>query len=382
MSKNIEINYKNDAGYEELYPKTKTDVNYLSSAINTLYGFTGENSLDDALAQLFLGVGKYGYAIHVEYPDGSPAEGFTVTGLESPGVEETLITNVNGDVVGVSNNQTVSIGINSPYVDVENISNEAIISSGILTQHTVKLAFKDVFLLQESGKITFSSFVTKYDLCAVGGGGGGNIGASNVDPGSGGGGGYVSNLLEVSKETYPYLTINVGAGGKAEIYNSHQASNGGTTTVVYNEQQLLVANGGNMATKDRGDGIPGTGNGDGGTGYYDSTVNSSGRTNAKGKDGEGYIFEDSKLGLAGGGGGAGVVGSYNDTTGRTPVSGGSPHGATGGAYWEANSERLSKIAGVAGPGGGGGGGIRLEDCFPSDGGDGGVYIRCYYNDTL
>ena len=215
MSKNIEINYKNDAGYEELYPKTKTDINYLSPAINTLYGFTGESSLDDALAQLFLGVGKYGYAIHVEYPDGSPAEGFTVMGLNaldgSPAV-----TNENGDVLGVSTETSVSVSVTSPYFDLDSAS-QTVQSTGIITSATVQMAVKyaenQAVTLRTSQTVQFSPAVAEVDFCAVGGGGG--AGGPTTYFGSGGGaGGYAVNLLNQIPAPGDTYVFTIGAGGR------------------------------------------------------------------------------------------------------------------------------------------------------------------------
>lgn len=368
MSKNIEINYKDDAGYEELYPKTKTDVNYLSSTINTLYGFTGENSLDDALAQLFLGVGKYGYAIHVEYPDGSPAEGFTVTGIDHPDGSSAVVTDSGGDAVGVSAVQSVNIGIISPYIDVQNISNFSIQSVGILTDQTITLQFKtsEYEVVEESQDVFFSPFVIYYNLTAVGGGGGAmSWEGTSTRGGNGGGGGYVSTLLNIDNDGP--INIFIGAGGETGNTNyGTQGGKGGTTIVSKKntgENILTAVGGGGGQNRDTG----GTGNGNGGRNYYrqDKSVTNGGNSTDR-------IFNDSSLPLAGGGGGGGFA--VDNDAGK----GGLPFGANGDVNDSGNATLSTGPTGPGGGGGGGGYGTMVGDPYGGEGGDGAVYIRCHY----
>lgn len=365
MSKNIEINYKDNAGYELLYPKTKTDVNYLSSTINTLYGFTGENSLDDALAQLFLGVGKYGYAIHVEYPDGSPAEGFTVTGIDHPDGSSAVVTDANGDAVGVSAEQSVSIGVTSPYIDIQDISDFSIQSTGILTNQTATLQFKtsEYEIIEKSQEVAFSPFVISYDLTAVGGGGGGMKwdGTSSPRGGNGGGGGYVSTLLNINNDSP--INISIGAGGEAgKVGVDSQAGKGGTTTVLKRDtkETILTAVGGDGGYE--GD-IGGTGNGSGGRNYYrqDASVTNGGNSTDR-------IFNNDSLPLAGGGGGGGHATSSGG-------DGGSPYGSDGDKDIYGN---VTYSTGPTGPGGGGGGVLSSNKSYSGDGNKGAVYIKVHY----
>ena len=377
MSKNIEINYKNDAGYEALYPKTKTDINYLSSAINTLYGFTGENSLDDALAQLFLGVGKYGYAIHVEYPDGSPAEGFTITGLEAIGGRD-LVTDVNGNTIGVSLEASVTIGVISPFVDIGDMENIAIQSEGILTSYSISVE-PAIRLVSESKKYFLSPIVKTVDLCAVGGGGGGVRVHGSSDYGAGGGGGYATNLLGLSAPSDREITIEVGAGAKG-VADTNPQTFGGTTNIKKSDGALLLsANGGGSGyfNKNNGAARPGTGNGDGNNKSfssdnlkrYDPTLYSGGSSSV-------FLFDDEQLGLAGGGGGGGYTLYWGDTGTLPKPPKGAPNGGIG-AYQANKSTNI--VAGENGkvPGGGGGSGYG-GDWDPGAGGVGGVYVRGHY----
>ena len=49
MSKNIEINYKDDAGYEVLYPQSVSNIVFLSSTLETLFNYSSGSFLDEAL---------------------------------------------------------------------------------------------------------------------------------------------------------------------------------------------------------------------------------------------------------------------------------------------------------------------------------------------
>ena len=350
MSKNIEINYKNDAGYEELYPKTKTDINYLSSAINTLYGFTGESSLDNVLTQLFFGVGKYGYVIHVEYPNGSPAEGFTLTGLTAPDGTE-AVTNENGDAVGVSTGQSVTIGIDSPYIDIQDVNGIVVESTGILTSQTIELELEDspYSLIETSQNISFSPLAKTVDFCAVGAGGGGNN-AAGVYPAAGGGG-EVVNLLGVDLDSVGReFSLSIGAGGTSTTSSSSDVgrTNAGSTKVSSGQSAILTARGGQNAWTRKGYSNSDSGDGWGrGADFFAETQAVPNTVN---------LFNDPVLGLAGGGGGGIRHGSGVNYPGAAPY---------GGDY---NSN----------PTGPGGGGPSYNGGSGITGHNGGVYYRAHY----
>lgn len=328
---------------------------------------------NDAFVKLALGIGKYGYVIHVQYPDGSPAEGFTLTGLNAPD-EAPAVTNANGDAVGVSTEQSVTVGVRSPYINVDGASSVAIQSTGLLTNYTFTVSRKDTVLIQSGGNISISPDVATYDLCAIGAGGGGNEETDGGNGGgSGGGGGYVQNLMSVSRTVYPQLSITIGAGGSPGRHGvSGNGGNGGNTVISSNRKTILQAHGGNGATTISSSKTqPGTGNGNGGYGIISHSPNSSSRDTCAGKPGSGYLFNDSSLGVPGGGGGSGLWGDL-DATHADPISGGAPNGASGGAL-------PNRSAGTAGIGGGGGGGrSSAEPSLASKGGNGAVYIRFHY----
>lgn len=344
-------------------------------------GIQHTSTPNDAFLALALGVGRYGYLIHVQYEDGRPAAGFPISGIVGPN-GSAIVTNAEGDAIGVSTEQSVTVNVTSPYINIEDALNVQIQSTGALTPYTVTANRKTgVFSVKTSGTISFSEDVATYDLCAVGGGGAGNGAGQSDNPGSGGGGGYVQNLLGVSRQTYPTLTVAIGAGGTVGTA-SDDVGNGGITTISASGQQLLSANGGNGAFENKSGVLkPGTGNGDGGSGRYSGNINSTMREAATGNDGTGYIFDESSLGLAGGGGGAGFLGSYNNATAATPAYGGGPNGGYGGTiYLGSGSKLVSTPPGPAGVGGGGGGGY--SGISASKGGDGNLYVRCHYTDEV
>ena len=328
-------------------------------------GIEHTSTPNEAFLALSLGVGRYGYLIHVQYPDGSPAQGFTLTGLNGPD-GNTAITNEYGDVVGVSTEQSVTIGIDSPYIDIQDVSGQVIESTGNLTRQTITLQFVDPISgvsITNSTTVELSSYVDSIDITAVGGGGGGGMGASNAT-GSGGGGGYVQTVTGVQIGETKSIVIQIGAGG---VSVSGTSADGGTTSVTLDETVIVTANGGHGGTSTNISHAGGTGNGNGGNAATNASVYNGG-------NGIGYKFNDSSLGVAGGGGGGG--GRDSGTYGI--AQGGTPYGGNGGSRWD----KVSATSGE-GPGGGGGGGFGGGSGRPSmDGGTGGngaVFMRFHHN---
>lgn len=301
---------------------------------------------NDAFVKLALGIGKYGYVIHVQYPDGSPAEGFTLTGLNAPD-GTAAVTNANGDAVGVSTEQSVTVGVSSPYIDVNDIPAIAIDSTGILTNYTFTCSFNDsdYILIETSDVYEFSPKVLSFDITAVGGGGSGGVFVWGNTGSGGGGGGYISTLLNVYPSVDRKFTASIGAGGINN--NNDSASDGGTTTFQQGQEVLLSAAGGKLGTTRAG----GVGNGNGGA------------PDAPGENATGFLFNDSALGIPGGGGGGGAINQ----------PGGSPYG--GASKFPPTSGESGK-----GPGGGGAGG-RQNSAGPTSAGNGhpgAIFLRIHY----
>lgn len=326
---------------------------------------------NDAFVKLALGIGKYGYVIHVQYPDGSPAEGFTLTGLNAPD-GTAAVTNANGYAVGVSTEQSVTIGIDSPYIDIQDVSGQTVESTGVLTEYTVTLAFADTVngvSVMSSQVVRVSPFAVAIDMTAVGGGGAGGIGDGDSGGGGGGGGQVISGHFSAAQGRT--FSVVIGAGGtRPGLFVPSTA--GGATGVYLGEstsgQNLLLASGGKPGTD--GDGYtPGTG----GSGYGNGGNGAATGTGRRGGSNTNYKFGDSSLGLAGGGGGGGGGGISSVAS-----VGGNPFGGNGGGNGSGGSSYAENGSGFGGGGGGApmGGGGPQED--PGDGHAGVLFVRCHY----
>lgn len=339
-----------------------------------ILGIPNTSVPNDAFVKIALGIGKYGYVIHVQYQDGSPAEGYILTGLNAPDGTE-AVTNSNGDAVGVSTEQSVTIGVSSPYVDIQDVGAVLVQSTGVLTTETITLQHNQFpYLISQSGNYYFSPKVKSFDLCAVGGGGGSSY--------AGGGGGYATNLLDIQNENINGLNIAIGAGGNGTSRNdvASTAGTGGSTAVKRINQTGDI--GETLISSDGGGGAhsgtsvtshtPGTGNGNGGA-IFGSSGGTAYYKGSPGGDGTTYIFDEPDLGLTGGGGASGAQ------TVATPAKGGSPNGAAGG-YYTIGTNTYNQPGTPIVPGGGAGGGMALGNLNPpgTKGASGGVYIRCHY----
>lgn len=182
----------------ENYEKT------LKNYTKQLLGIPENSTPDDAFIALYVGVGKYAYRVKVQFADGTPVEGSTISGIEPiPG--QTLTTGENGIVMGISNNTTVNISCASPYIDQKAPDSKTISSTGTVTDVVMVLT-------NETGLITIdtsrsisrnqiSKFVKSIDLAGVNGGqdGGSSNYSSSYSPnnnigGAGGSSGYTKNV--------------------------------------------------------------------------------------------------------------------------------------------------------------------------------------------
>lgn len=352
-----------DSRYEELYPKTSANITYPSSATLSLLGLSENSTVDDALAKLSLGAGKYGYAITLIDSSGKPLSGVHITGVDELNGGE-LLTDDNGYCLGVSLSKNVTISSVESWIDLSSFSVN-VNSTGIVTEVNITLERKNEITITSSQDFCFSQYCYLADFCIVGGGGGGS-------GQSGGGGGYVANLLSHSVSQSQKYNIIIGSGGSGNTINSNGnngAQQGGSTKLTMDSNQLLIADGGKAGNVTAYS--DGTGNGDGaefmpGGGQREAT------------DGVGYKFDNISLGLIGGGGGGlgrtyySYAGNYNT---KQSSLGGSPFGGHGSDYQNGNNARGW---------GGGGGGAYSNIAAPSFGyggkGEQGVlFIRPYWN---
>ena len=177
----------------------------------------------------------------------------------------------------------------------------------------------------------------------------------------------MQTVLNIEIESTQILKIVIGSGGTGDKLDSNSmatAGNGGTTTVSKDDSQIISAVGGGGG-RNTPTAVSGVGNGDGGVSA----------NNPNGKDGTGYIFNDSSLGLAGGGGGS-FAKLIN--TEEQPAPAGKPKGGKGGVGY-AQIYHQNEAGFI--PGGGAGAGLAVYrsgqhvQIDGKNGGAGGVYIR-------
>lgn len=386
------------AGQANLYDLTRADqptqegtpLNKASLLKDYTCGLLGLSSAavpDDALLALLIGVGYYGYRVKVQYTDGTPAEGVTVSGISAlPG--SSLVTGADGIAVGRSSSASVTINCTSPYIDQKAPASQSVASTGTITDVPLTLEnVTDMLTIASSKTVKISPLAKTVDVTAVGGGGGGGGGISNSYGGGGGGGGYITTELAVDLSKTTQISILVGAGGLGAITDSdprpsdwHEASDGGNTTVQLSSKIIAASGGKKGESKLLGDSAQyvaakgGAGNGSGGSGSLN--LNDLKAFASDGKKASGYIFNDPSLGIAGGGGGGGG-GYINSSYSSIGANGGAPNGGTGTCQSTTNTNSNGKSFG----GGGGGTDCKLDrtNGFGGAGGAGGVYLRFHFD---
>lgn len=336
-------------------------LNVLQDVTCYAIGIPHTSTPNEAFLALALGVGRYGYIITVLLPDGSPVEGASITGASAPN-GGAAVTDENGIAILVSTEQSVTIGIDSPYIDIQGTSGVTIQSTAILTNDEITLAKTTSYVtIQASGSYQVSPLVLEYDLTAVGAGAGGGNGSHNAD-GAGGGGGEIVSLLGVDASQYPAFIVQIGAGGEpVSAEGTTSPIQAGSTVVTANtNSEMLKANGGYSPYFDNGEDYytGGSGNGDGGD-----------VLSPAGKPASGYLFDDATLGVPGGGGG-GLGGGYPSIN-----TGGSPFGGSGASYSLTQTAQDGN-----GPGGGGGGGETGSNPYnvAGKGADGCLFFRPHF----
>ena len=328
-----------DNPIEEGTPLNKSTL--LSDAACDLLEIPQTSTVNEAFLKLALGVGKYGYTVHFQWPDGSPMVGYRVNGMTAID-GSALTTDDTGTVFGVSENTSVGVSVSTSFQDL-NTASKTIRSTGILTEDTVKITSKSSFTLtaNSSQSYQFSQWAPLVDICAVGGGGSGGSASGfyssndiSVGAASGGAGGEV-NILENYNPAGKTLTVSIGAGGEGVKHNGidspAKGNSGGTTTVKSGTATVLSASGGNggkAASESAGGVITARASGaSGGSGSggccavvsYSSSywASGAGASGSNGEDGEAGIAEDDEgwtHSSASGGKGQGTTTAFNGTT--------------------------------------------------------------------
>lgn len=325
-------------------------------------GIPHTSTPNEAFLALALGAGKYGFIVTVLFPDGSPVQSATLTGVSGLN-GESAVTNADGVAIGVSNSNSANIGVTSPYIDFGDAAGTLIQSTGILT--TVEITLNAIVAeISSSKEIVFSPVAKTADFCGIGAGAGANR-FDEGPTGNGGGGGYVQNLLNYSLDgNNRTFSVVIGAGGSV-------GSNGGATSVSVSGDQILKADGGYTSTAEDSAAI---GNGNGGVGkslYRDATQEMVFAAN--GSPSSGYKFNDPALGVPGSGGGGGClyVGATSPISVTSLPSGGSPNGGLGGYV-----DSTGNHNGTSGVYPGGGGGTGPYQAYK--GANGCLFVRAHY----
>ncbi len=212
---------QSDGSYNELYPKTDawTKDETLSAQVATMFGLSDNYKPNDAFLVLYVGIGKYAYRVKVQFSDGSPVAGSTVSGINAiPG--KTLITGDDGVVLGVSDSPTVNIGCTSPYIDQKTPDIQSIISTGIVTNVTLVLKNEtDLITITSSQTINrsqISKFAKDFDLAGVNGGQNGVHGSAGNTGGAGGASGYSKKIAIPNKDIQFIIGSNRDADSTEE----------------------------------------------------------------------------------------------------------------------------------------------------------------------
>lgn len=371
VAKNIRLDPAKDPTVNQAFDMIRENT-YVSRDTAASMGYPGDITVDQALQTLSVGTNNFAFRVYLKTPGGRPLEGATITGFkDKEGKALTLTTDESGFALGLSNTQTVTITVTTPFTDI------------ITTQFTITGSqigtFKDFTLkmnrLSPASKtwsattngIRFSVDVKTINASVAGAGGGAGVSYAYGEGGyqwsdrdddgdsyptswiesgyfgSAGAGGHTDNKANI---TYQGGTINiiVGAAGKGGTVVSELAGPGGASSIRMDNTLLVSAEGGapgmGCTNKDYAY-VQAKGNGNG---AYTSKEGSRTYINPGEAATEKFLYPPTDVG-GGGAIGATPYGIYYDTFGyRTVVKPGDPNG---GEY------------GVRNPGPGGGGPARL-----------------------
>ena len=346
-----------------------------------LLGLPEDAVPDDAFMALLVGTDSKAYRVKVQYPDGSPAVGYTISGINALPTT-TLVTNSDGMVLGKSTSNSPTITVTKKYDDVK-VASVVVNSTGTITDATIILEYdEDVKIITSSKTLSpnLSPKCQKIDYIIVGGGGGGcgdvyqNIlvnGVGAVSAGAGGGGG------NYKKGTMSFLSghqlqISIGAGGTNGYSGGRNSGGTGGTTSIKNLITAFTdsASGGTGGTPAKitltdykasvqTRSIGGSGNGNGASGGYITDV-----TNRLDSSSDEY-YGGSATPVNGIGPGKAIKVSLGSSL--ISIGGGGGCGSAGTTYYpslgNAESISVSAIAGTTtgyGYGGAGGDGVAFS----------------------
>lgn len=333
--------------------------NHLKPYTKSLLGLSESSGPDDAFMALYIGSGKYGYRVKVLFPDGTPASGVTIAGINAlPG--RNLITDSTGIALGVSNSSSVSISCTSPYIDLKAPASQQVVSTGTITDATLTLSTNSSLIIYTSSttlsKDKFSKFVKSIDISAVNGGFNGAHGSNGGSGGDGGASGYSKNVPIPNNNMV--LTVG-GISGMSRI------------TIDGTAHSFTKSYGGKVG-----------GSTSSGYGVHHGGLGITGV----------HVFDDAKLPIVGSsGGGGGDINNFDYSVDWPATAyggaGGSGAGNGGNAIFN-DYDHVSSTSGASatyyGCGGGGGGDMYISSSKPSSNSPGGsgmqgaIFIRCHF----
>ena len=364
MSKNIEMNYKNESDYEILYPQTiqALVIDLLNSDTKQLLGLEESATADEAFREIYLNQVLSGKALinfTVVGDDGSPCYGVEIncsTFCDAQGNRVTKVeTGEDGKVSTFCDSTTANCSI-SGYTNLSNWSENIPITFGEQYDKEITLTRSNYKSFTSSGSFKVSKDIVRVDFSIVGGGGGGG-GCTYGLTGGAGGGGYALTQESISYSPNTGYNFTIGSGGRGQ--SSGSATNGGnggaSSFMDHTVQGGKGGTGYQSGWPHNSPGIGGEGNGRGGNGVsgsYGYATNGN-----PGGNGTVYCYSSfTETVLWGGGGGSGCAGMT--TSGQVDGgAGGSNYGGKGGGPLDDSySATSSMVKGQNGKGYGGGGG--------------------------
>lgn len=357
----IDLNGINPDGWNQ-QGTLMNKANLLADTTGSALGLGSTGTVNTAFQRLAVGIGKHGFLIHLRLPDGTPLPGAPISGLTSL-TGGAVVTNANGDAVGVSSASSVTVSVTSIWLDVSGKS-QTLTASGPLREYTITLSQKavgSVLRIENSQTVKFAKAHSAM-VCCVQGGTGGTAGAGYVSGtttyagGNGGASGKIVNktvTLEAGKG-YPATVGAGGSGPYGQIGHGSAGSPGGETsfagvTSVDGTTSTLPLNDSTLNIGGRG-GNGGAGNGNNTGGGY----NGSAGTKAGGGGAGGNGYQSVGKGGSSPGGEAGSDGNKNSAQGASGGNGGPGGGGGGGGGCNGGT-----TAARGGKGGDGGPGIVL-----------------------
>lgn len=370
--KNITMRQYNGVDYDTLYPKTIAEQvigiyskdEILGDLPKQLLNLSSSAIPSDAFLKLALGgANKYLFNVTIKTDKNNPIVGLTLSEfLDIHG--NTATTDSSGNVVILSNTQTITISIQDMFIDLENFNQSFTVPDGLVSVDcNITLIHTGDTSMQLTNTMVrkFSPEADKLSTSMIGGGASGYAGradeASNAESGGNGGkGGEIVTIENIQIETSLLYTFTVGAGG-GQSGNESKSNAGGNTTIKAGDTTVAQALGGSSTATHNG-GNPGT-------------AASRGTAATSGSSSTGLFWNDSNsLKYAAGGGGGGA-------SGYAAKSGGVLGGGNGG-----NEGSPGTDATAYGSGGGGGG---YDDYNTQNGGagyQGLIEIRWSYKEAV